>query len=101
MQSVLDAPVPTTQAKQLFRVGFLGPQARDGVRNVSGSLVTNDSSALDTNRLCKARPIKIASKTAAALKMPNLNSAVPLVNRPALVKLLTAQPFAVGGKGRD
>ena len=101
MQLVLDAPVPAIERKQITRVGFLGTQACDRVRDVGGPLAIDDSCALDTHRLSEPGPVKVLRKPATALKIAYLNSPVPFVYLSKLIKLLTAQAFAVGGKGRD
>ncbi|TWT85092.1 hypothetical protein CA13_65740 [Planctomycetes bacterium CA13] len=101
VQSILDAPVAAIQIQKMLRIGSIGSQAGDRVRNFRYPFVAGDSRSLDANRLGKPWPVKKATESAAGLKMANLNSPMPFVDIANLVKLLTAKTFAVGWKGRD
>lgn len=70
------------------------------MRYVGDLLVTDNPRPLDPDCLGKARPVQIATKPAATKKMANFDSPVPFVDFANLIKLLAAQAFAVGGKGR-
>ncbi|TWT78948.1 hypothetical protein CA13_03450 [Planctomycetes bacterium CA13] len=69
VQTMLDAPVASIEIQKVLRIGSIGSQAGDRVRDFLDRLIANDPRSLVANRLGKAWPVKKATESAAGLKV--------------------------------